>query len=84
MASLVAGHLVNGVVDSVEVELLGTLGDAGLVLAGTGLSVHTLLQVGLGVPNHVAEEFGKLAGVLGLFPSVALESLSDFGVALVP
>lgn len=82
MTGLVLSHLVNGVVDGVEVGLLGVDGDAHLVGVGAGLCHHALLKVGLGVPYHVAEELGKLGSMLSLFPSVALEGLSDFGIAL--
>ena len=80
VTGFVLGHFVNGVVDCIEVGSLGVLGDAHLVGVGTGLGVHTLLEVGLGVPNDVTEELGELCGVLGFFPSVALESLGDFGM----
>ena len=82
MTGFVAGHFVNRVVDSVEVEFLGTLSNAGLVFASTCFSVHALFEVGLGVPNAVTEEFGKLRSVFCLFPSVTLESLSHFGITL--
>ena len=81
VASFVACHFMNGVVDGIEVEFLGALGDAGFVFAGTGFSVHALFEVGLGVPNAVAEEFGKLGSVFSLFPSITLESFGYFGIA---
>ena len=82
VTGLVAGHFVHGVVDGVEVQLLGALGDAGLVLTGAALGVHTLLEVGLRVPYHIAEQFGELRSVLGLFPGIALEGLGYFGITL--
>ena len=81
MASFILCHFVNGVVDSIEIELLSAAGNAHLVFVGTGFSRHTLFEVGLGVPNAVAEKFGKLGSVFSFFPSIALESLSDFGIA---
>ena len=81
MAGFVFGHLVDGVVDGIEVALLGHAGDAHLVFAGAALGNHALVKVGLGVPNHVAKQFGKAGAVLGLFKSITLESLGDFGVA---
>ena len=82
VASLVASHLMNGVVDGVEVLLLSELGDAELVLAGTSLGSGTFLKVGLSVPNYLSEELGKLSSVLSLLKGVALESLSDLRVSL--
>ena len=73
---------MNSVVDSVEILSLGILGDAHLILIGTSLSVHTLFEVGLGIPYHVTEELGKLGSVLSLLPSVALESIGNFGITL--
>ena len=82
VASLVACHLVNGVVDGVKVLGLGELGDAELVLACAGLGCHALLEVGLGVPNDLAQELGELGGVLGLLKCVALEGLGYLGISL--
>ena len=72
VTGFVLGHFVYGVVDGVEVELLGACCDAHLVLVGAGLCGHTLFKVGLGVPYMLAEEFGKLGGVLGFLVCVAL------------
>ena len=60
MTGLVLGHLVNGIVDSIETSSLGILGDAELILASTSLSSSTLLQIGLGIPNALAQELSKL------------------------
>ena len=82
MTGLVLGHLVNGVVDSVETSGLGVLGDAELILAGTSLSSSTLLEVRLGVPYALTQQLCKTRGVVGLLESITLESLSDLGIAL--
>ena len=82
MAGFVTCHLVYGVVDGVKVQFLCTLGNAGLVFASSSFCGHTLLKVGFGVPNHIAEEFGKFGGMLGLFPSVAFEGFGHFRITL--
>ena len=82
VASLVLGHLVNGVVDGIPALGLGILGNAELVLASASLGVHAFLKVGLGVPNNVAEKFSKLGSMLSLFPSIATEGISHLGIAL--
>ena len=82
VTSLVLCHLVNGVVDSIEVKSLCTLCNAELVGTCTRLSHHALLKVGLSVPNNVAKKLCKLSSVLSLFPSIALESLSNLGLTL--
>ena len=82
VASLVLGHLVNGVVDGVVAELLGSCGDGELAFAGTGLGLVTLLKVGLGVPDYVSEKLGELGCVLRLFESVPFERLRDLRIAL--
>ena len=82
VACLVLCHFVNSVVDSVETFCLGTLSDFHLAIAGTAFCLSTLLEVGLGVPYAVANEFGETACVVSLFESIALESLCDFGIAL--
>ena len=80
VASFVFCHFVNSVVDGVEVLLFGAAGDAHLVGVCTGFGGHTFFEVGLGVPDAVTEEFGKLGCVLGFFESIAFECFSDFGI----
>ena len=75
-------HLVDGVVDGVVAELLGSGGDGELAFAGAGLGLTALLKVGLGVPDNVSEKFSELGGVLRLLESIPLERLSDLRVAL--
>ena len=82
MTGLVLGHLVNGVVDGVVAELLGSCGDGELAFAGTGLGLITLLKVGLGVPDYVSEKLGELGGVLSFLESVPFERLGDLRIAL--
>ena len=66
MTSLVLGHLVNGVVNSVETGSFGILGNAELVLAGTSLGSSTFLQIRLGIPNALAQQLSETAGMVGL------------------
>ena len=67
VAGLVAGHLVDGVVDSIQVQLLGLLGQLELTGGGAVLGVDAHLQVLLGgVGDHLAQQLGELGGVLGL------------------
>ena len=82
VTSLVLCHLMNSVVDSVEILSLGVLCDTELVSTSTALSCHTLLKVGLSVPNNVAQELSKLRSVLSLLKSVAFESLSNLWITL--
>ena len=48
VAGFVAGHFMDGVVDGVEVQLLGLLGQIHLAGTGTALGVNAHLQVLLG------------------------------------
>ena len=68
--------------DSVQIQFLGALGDAHLVSVGAGLSLHTLLKVGLRIPYHIAQQLGELGGMFGLLERIALESLGHFGITL--
>lgn len=43
MTSFVTSHFMNSIMDSIEVQLLSTLSDTGLVSASTAFSVHTFL-----------------------------------------
>lgn len=67
VAGLVAGHLMDGVVDGVQVVLLGQLGQLELAQGGAVLGLDPHLQVLLGgVGHHVAQQLRELGGVLGL------------------
>ena len=81
MTGLILGHLVNGVVDSIETCSLGVLGDTELVLAGTSLSGSALLKIGLGIPHALTEQFCKTRSMVGLLESIALEGLGNLGIA---
>ena len=48
VAGFVAGHLVHGVVDCVEAQLLGALGQGGLACGGAVLGGDAHLEVLLG------------------------------------
>ena len=73
-------HFVNCVVDGIKILSLGKFCNTELVLAGTALSFHSLLYVGLGVPYALAEEFSKFCSVLSLLESISLESLCNFRI----
>ena len=67
MPGFVTSHLMDGVVDGVQVVLLSQLGQLELAQGGAVLSVYAHLQVLLGgVGDDFAQELGKLGGVLGL------------------
>jgi len=83
MAGLILAHLMDGVVDGIQVKLLGQRGQ--LLLAGgrAPLSLSAQLQVLLGGGgNNLAQQLGELGSMLGLFPGIALEGLGHFGVAI--
>ena len=80
VTSLILGHLVNSIVDSVEAGSLGVLGNAELVFTSTSLSSSTLFQIGLRIPYTLTQQLGKTAGVVCLLESIALECLSDLGI----
>ncbi len=82
VASLILAHLMNGVMDSVEVQLLSESRDTFLVFASTVLSCNSLLKIGLGIPDALTEELCELGGMLSLFESVSLESLCDLRISL--
>ena len=83
MAGFVAGHLMDGVVDGVQTQLFGLLGQLGLAGGSAVLCVNAHGQILLGgVGDHFAQQLSELGGVLclligGLFPVQA-----DFGIAL--
>ena len=82
MTSLILTHLVNCVMDCIEVLLLCKLCDAELVLACSLLSEHSLLYVSLGVPYYLAKKLSELCRMLSLFPSVSLECLCNLRITL--
>ena len=83
VTGLVAGHLVDGVMDGVQVELLGQLGQLGLAGGGAVLGLDAHLEVLLGGVGHdLAEELGELGGVLGLLVGGLLPVQADLGITL--
>ena len=82
MTGLVLRHFMNSVVNGVQSQLLGFLCDGHLACASAFLSKHALFHVGLGVPYHLAQQFGESRCVVGLFESVTLECFCDFGITL--
>src|SRR5699024_4896833 len=83
VTSLVASHLVNGVMDSVEVGTLRRLGKVELAGARAVLGLHTHLEVLLGgIGHNFAQELGKLRGMLSLFVSSLLPVQADLRIAL--
>ena len=83
MTGLILCHLVDGVVDSVEVQSLSLLGQVHLAGAGTALGLCTHHQVLLGaVGDDLAQQLGETGSMICLLVGIALVSLGDLGVAL--
>ena len=77
VTSLIAGHLMHGVVDGIEAGGLGALGEVELAGGGAVLGLNAHLEVLLGgVGDDLAEELGELGGVLGLLPGGLLDRKS--------
>ena len=71
MPGFVAGHLMDRVVDGIEAELLGFLGQVGLALGGAVFGFHADAQVFLGAGgDDLAQEFGEPGGMIRFFESV--------------
>ena len=79
---LVLGHLVNRIVNGIEILLLGNARKVHLAFACAVLGIHALVEVGLGIPYNLAYELCKLGCMLGLLPCVTLEGLGNFGITL--
>ena len=74
MASLVAGHLMYGVMDSVQVRSLCALRQVELACGSAVLSGNSHLQILLGaVGNDLAQKLSELRCVLSLFPGCLLQ-----------
>ena len=71
-----------GVVNGIQIEFFGAFGNLEFAFASTGFRHHAFLQIGLGVPDHFAEQFGKLGAVFSLFHGILTESGSNLGIAL--
>ena len=62
MAGLVTSHLMHGVVDGVQVQGLGQLGQFELAGGGAVFGIHAHFQVLLGGSgHHFAQQLGELA-----------------------
>ena len=81
MAGFVLGHLMDCIVDGIIAQLLGAHGDGKLAFAGSGLGLIALLEVGLGIPYDLAEEFGDAGSVVRFLESIAPEGIGHFRVS---
>ena len=72
VTGFVLSHFMNRIVDGVEVELFCDFGDVHLAFASAFLGEHTLLDIGLCVPNHFADHFCKTCGVVSLLNCLTL------------
>ena len=83
VSRLVASHLMDCVVDSVETLCLCELCKLGLAEGSAVLRLNSHLEVLLRrVGYDLAEELGELGGVLSLFVSCLLPVETDLGIAL--
>ena len=87
VTGLVAGHLMDSVMDGIQTVLLGADGQIGLTLSSAELTVNAPCQIGLGVSLHVglqslAQQLGKLSSVLSLFIGSLFPVQADLGITL--
>ena len=83
VTGLIACHFMHGVVDRIKIVLLGELGKLELAGSGAVFGVDAHLKILLGAVGHdLAEEFGKLGGVLGFFKSGLFPIQTDLGITL--
>jgi len=87
MSCLVAGHLMDSVVDGIQAVLLCAGSQVELALSCAVLAVNAPCQVVLGGGLHVglqilAQQFSELSSVLSLFKSCLLPVQANFGIAL--
>ena len=65
MPRFIAGHFMHGVMDGVQAELLGFLGQVGLALGGAVLGFHADAQVFLRAGgNDLAQQLREPGGVI--------------------
>ena len=83
MSRLIASHFMHGVVDGVQVQLLGQLGQFELAGGRAVLGVNAHFEVLLGGVGHdFAQQLCELRCVLGLFVSGLLPVQADLRITL--
>ena len=81
VTSLVPCHFMDCVMNSVQAEFLGFLGQVGLALGGAVLGFHADLQVFLGAGgDDFAQEFRKPGGVIGFLKRGGLPVFRDLRI----
>ena len=81
VTGLVARHLVYGVMDGIQAQFLGQLGQIGLASGRAVLGVNAHLQVLLGGVGHdLAQQLGKLGRMLSLFMRGLLYTIGGMGI----
>ncbi len=81
MTRFVFAHFVDGIVNGIQSQLFGTGSDPFLIFAGAAFGFHPGFHIGLGIPNHFTQQFGKLRRMFCLLPCVTLERLGNFGIS---
>ena len=82
MSRFILCHFVHGIVDGVEVQGLGLLGELELAGGGAVFGFHADAEVlGGGGGDDLAQQLGELGGVLGLFERGGLPVFGDLRVA---
>ena len=82
VSRFVSCHLVDGVMDRVEVELFGFLGQVRLAGGGAVFGFYAHFEVFLGgVGDDIAQELSEFFGVLGLLKSGPLPVQADLRIA---
>ena len=77
MTRFVLAHFMYRIVNRIQVQLFGQCSDTLLVLACAALGLHTGLDIGLRVPDDLAQQLGELGGMFGFLPCITLESLGN-------
>ena len=83
MSSLVTSHLMNGVMDCIQVSSFRTFCKVKFAFGCAVLSFYTHLQVLLGgIGYNLTQKLCKLSSVLSLFVSCLLPVQTDLRIAL--
>ena len=82
MTGLIASHLVDGIMDGIQIQRLGFLGQLGLAHGSAVFGLHSHLQVLFGGIGHdLTQQLCELGSMLGLFPGSLFPVQTDLRIA---
>ena len=81
MSCLVLSHLMNRIMNGIQILSFGIFSNTEFVFTSPGFCHHTLLQVGFRIPYDISQKFGKFGGVFSFFECISFKCFCNLRIA---